>query len=588
MDRESQSILRPTPLESQIEFRPGDFGTLAEALDYAARGVAGFNFYGRKGQLNAVLPYAELRARALCQARRLMQLGLGRGDRVALVGETTPDFVTLFFACQYTGLVPVPLPAPAGLGKRDFFIHQLRNLVKTSQPKVLISSAELVPTLQEAAGDLGVQFIGSAQSFDELPESNRPLFASEPDDAAYIQYTSGSTQMPRGVVVSQRAVLANLQAIILHGVKVNEKDRMVSWLPYYHDMGLVGLVLVPVATQRSVDYMATSTFALRPRVWLELMSQCKGTISFAPPFGYELVARRVGALDVSNYDLSAWRVAGVGAEMIRAETLEHFAEVLEPAGFRKEAFLPCYGMAEHSLAITFSPLGEGVAFDLIDRDKLSRDKQAVPVDASAAKVAAKAFVDCGVALPDHQLQVRDEKGEELPERHSGAIYVRGPSMMSGYFNEPELTSQHLSADGWFNTGDLGYRVGDRLVITGRSKDLIIVNGRNIWPQDLEYIAEQQRGIRTNDALAFELTTEHADEHTIVLIVQCRETDDTRRAEVIESIRNSVRTEFGTDCHVVLVPPHTLPRTSSGKLSRSRARLEFLESESWEQLRTSAA
>jgi fatty-acyl-CoA synthase len=245
-------------------------------------------------------------------------------------------------------------------------------------------------------------------------------------------------------------------------------------------------------------------------------------------------------------------------------------------------------MAEHSLAITFSPLGEGVAFDLIDRDKLSRDKQAVPVDASAANAAAKAFVDCGTALPGHQLQVRDEKGEELPERHSGAIYVRGPSMMSGYFNEPELTSQHLSADGWFNTGDLGYRVGDRLVITGRSKDLIIVNGRNIWPQDLEYIAEQQRGIRTNDALAFELTTEHADEHTIVLIVQCRETDDAKRADVIESIRNSVRTEFGTDCHVVLVPPHTLPRTSSGKLSRSRARLEFLESESWEQLRTSAA
>jgi fatty-acyl-CoA synthase len=160
--------------------------------------------------------------------------------------------------------------------------------------------------------------------------------------------------------------------------------------------------------------------------------------------------------------------------------------------------------------------------------------------------------------------------------------------MSGYFNEPELTGQHLSADGWFNTGDIGYRVGKRLVITGRSKDLMIVNGRNIWPQDLEYIAEQQPGIRTNDALAFELTTEHANEHTIVLIVQCRETDDARRAELIKNIRNSVRSEFATECHVVLVPPHTLPRTSSGKLSRSRARLEFLESESWEQLRTSAA
>ncbi|UCG72946.1 MAG: fatty acyl-AMP ligase [Chromatiales bacterium] len=585
MDRESQSILRPTPIDSQIEFRPGDFGTLAEALDYSARGVAGFNFYGRKGELKDVLPYAELRSRALAQARRLLQLQLSRGDRVALVGETTADFVTLFFACQYSGLVPVPLPAPAGLGKRDFYIHQLRNLVKTAQPKVMISSAELVPTMQEAAGDLGLRFLGSAKSFNELDESTRPLVPATPEEAAYIQYTSGSTQMPRGVVVTQQAVLANLQAIILHGVKVTEQDRMVSWLPYYHDMGLVGLVLVPVAAQRSADYMATSTFALRPRVWLELMSRSRGTISFAPPFGYELVARRVGSLDVSQYDLSAWRVAGVGAEMIRAETLEHFAEVLKPARFDATAFLPCYGMAEHSLAITFSPLDEGVRCDVIDRDKLSRDKQAEPATTNAS---AKAFVDCGTALPGHELQVRDEKGEELPERHSGTIYVRGPSMMSGYFNEPELTNRHLSADGWFNTGDVGYRVGDRLVITGRSKDLIIVNGRNIWPQDLEYIAEQQSGIRTNDALAFELTTEHADEHTIVLIVQCRETDEARRAELIQNIRNSVRTEFATDCHVVLVAPHTLPRTSSGKLSRSRARLEFLESESWEQLRTSAA
>lgn len=585
MDRESQSILRPTPVDSQIEFRPGDFGTLAEALDYSARGASGFNFYGRKGELQVVLPYAELRTRAKAHARRLLQLRLSRGDRVAVVGETTADFVTLFFACQYSGLVPVPLPAPAGLGKRDFYIHQLRNLVKTAQPKVLVCSAELVPTMQEAAGDLGLRFLGSAQSFSELEESTRPLVPSTPEEAAYIQYTSGSTQMPRGVVVTQEAVLANLQAIILHGVKVNDQDRMVSWLPFYHDMGLVGLVLVPVAAQRSADYIATSTFALRPRVWLELMSRSRGTISFAPPFGYELVARRVGSLDVSNYDLSAWRVAGVGAEMIRAETLEHFAAVMKPARFDASVFMPCYGMAEHSLAITFSPLGKGVHCDVIDRDKLSRDKQAEPATTDAS---ARAFVDCGIALPGHELQVRDEKGEELPERHSGTIYVRGPSMMSGYFNESELTNHHLSADGWFNTGDVGYRVGDRLVITGRSKDLMIVNGRNIWPQDLEYIAEQQPGIRTNDALAFELTTEHADQHTIVLIVQCRESDQALRAELIQSIRNSVRTEFAMDCHVVLVAPHTLPRTSSGKLSRSRARLEFLESDSWEQLRTSAA
>lgn len=583
----SARALRPTPTGSDLAFRPGNFDSLAAALDYAAQSITGLNFYDGKGQLQTVMPYAQLREDAIAHARRLGTMGLPRGARIALIAETTADFVTFFFAAQYAGMVPVPLPVPLGLGKRDIYVHQLRNLLDSAVPDVLVAGASLIAVAREAASRLPLRFIGTPATFAELPCAPDALTPSRCDEVAYIQYTSGSTQMPRGVLVTQRAVLSNLQGIINHGVRIHGEDRMVSWLPFCHDMGLVGLVLVPVATQRSVDYLATSTFAMRPRLWLELLSRTRATISFSPPFGYELCARRVGPIDVGGYDLSHWRVAGVGAEMIRSDTLEQFAETLAPAGFRAEAFLPCYGMAEHSLAISFAPLGEGMRVDHVDRDVYAQARIARPVDPRTTRQPVRAFVDCGEPLPGHEIQVRDEDGLELPERHTGAIYARGPSVMAGYFNHPIASASALSADGWLNTGDLGYRIGQRLIITGRSKDLIIVHGRNIWPQDLEYVAEQQPGVRTNDALAFSVSADGCSD-LVVVVIQSREQDRGKRLDLMANVRNRIRSEFAVDSHVVLVPPHTLPRTTSGKLSRSRARIEFLESEAWEQFRSTAA
>ncbi|MDJ0871812.1 MAG: fatty acyl-AMP ligase [Gammaproteobacteria bacterium] len=569
--------MEATPSLNCQPLRPGDFSSLAEALDYAAQGVTGFNFYSAKLDLYAVLPYKQLRTEARSLARRLAGLRLERGERVALIAETSPDFVRLFFACQYAGLVPVPLPISINLGSHEAYVRQLRGMLTSCQASVAVAPPGFVPYVEEAGENLGLTFVGDADAFRALPEAEAELDPLQPTELAYLQYTSGSTRFPRGVMITQKTVLNNLAGIIKHGVRMRPGDRCVSWLPYYHDMGLVGLILVPVASQISVDYMGTREFAMRPRQWLHLLSRNKGTISFSPPFGYELCARRLRPGEAEKFDLSSWRVAGVGAEMIRPETLDRFSETLAPSGFDPKAFLPCYGMAECSLAISFAPLDREISVDYVDSDRLAHDREAVPVRAGERAPRVNPFVDCGEPLPDYEFEIRDEKGQALPARRIGVIHVRGPSVMAGYFGEPDITRETLSADGWLNTGDVGYRIGGRLVITGRQKDLIIIHGRNIWPQDLEYLAEQQPEVRPGDALAFAAPGSHGTDIT-VMVVQCRERDQKKRADLVHRLQRLVHEELGIDCIVELVPLHTLPRTSSGKLSRSRARLDYIESQ----------
>ena len=575
--------LDTTPTTNTLPFRPADFSNLAEALDYAAQGVTGSNFYTGRGKVYAVVSYAQLREEALTLARRFANLGLDRGARVALVAETHPDFLRYFFACQYAGLVPVPLPIPISLGGHKAYVEQLRVMMKSCQAAVAIASTGFLPFLQEATAGLGLAFVGTPVEFEQTPECADLPPPLAGDELAYIQYTSGSTRFPRGVMITQETVMSNLAGIIRHGVKMGPGDRCVSWLPFYHDMGFVGLVLVPVTSQVSVDYLGTREFAMRPRQWLSLLSRTKATISFGPPFGYELVERCLRPEEAGKLDLSAWRVAGVGAEMIRPEPLRRLAEALAPSGFDPKAFLACYGMAECSLAISFAPLNQGLEVDCIDADHLAKHREARPVpahgEAKDLSPRLRSFVICGKPLPDFEVEIRDEQGRPLGERQSGTIFLRGPSVMSGYFGEPEISRQTLSEDGWLNTGDIGYRLDGNLVITGRQKDLIIINGRNIWPQDLEYLAEQQPEVRTGDALAFSAPGPQGEE-TTVMVVQCREKDPAVQASLVNRLKQKVRSELGIDCYVELVPLHTLPRTSSGKLSRSKARQNFIEVHDW--------
>jgi fatty-acyl-CoA synthase len=575
----------PTPTRHSLPLRGGDFATLAEALDYAAKGETGCNFYTSRGQLGAVLPYSELRDRARSLARRLNSLGLERGSRVALVAETDPDFLRFFFACQYAGLVPVPLPVAIQLGSHSAYVEQLRSLLISCQASVAMALDGFAPFLAEAAEGLGLRLLGDPDVFDALPEHISELKPLMPDELAYIQYTSGSTRFPRGVMIKQRAVMHNLGGILKYGLQIRRGDRCFSWLPYYHDMGLVGFVLGPVASQLSVDYLRTRDFAMRPRQWLALMSQTRATISFSPSFGYELCVRRLREEDRDKFDLSAWRIAGAGAEKIRPEPLEQFSELLADSGFSDKAFLACYGMAECSLGISFAPLHQGLDVDLIDGERLAEDHVAIPINAGRKPRTASptswatSFVNCGMPLPDFEIEIRDDQDQTLLDRECGTIYVRSPSVMTGYFGDPEHTREVLSEDGWLNTGDIGYRLGDSVVITGRKKDLIIINGRNLWPQDLEYIAEQQPELRSGDASAFSLPGTD-DQEVAVMVVQCREVDPDKRRKLVERLQRAIYQEMGIECYIELVAPRTLPRTSSGKLSRSRTRQDFLTRNHW--------
>lgn len=582
-----------TATRSGIALRRANFRTLTEALDYAAEGRTGFNFYNGKGELACVLPYSELREKALRLACRLQTFA--RGSRVALVAHTHPDFAVMFFACQYAALVPVPLAAAIHLGGRSAYIRHLSDLVRDCGAVAAFAPADFIGMLHEAAADLPVQRVGTLQDFMALPALDELPAPPATHELAYLQYTSGSTRFPRGTMITQAAAMANLEGIFTHGFEIAADDRFCSWLPFYHDMGLVGIVLGCVATQRSVDYLATRDFAMRPRLWLKLISQNRGTISFSPPFGYALAARRVRAKDADGLDLSCWRIAGVGAEMIHPEWLTNFAHALAPARFDPWAFLPCYGMAECSLAVSFAPVGGGFGIDFVEAERLARHNEAVAAPSADPERLRSDFVDpeptrsgfvhpgrkrsgfvnCGKALPGYEVEIRDEAGRTLPDRHCGRIYLRGLSIMSGYFGNIEASREVLSEDGWLNTGDLGYRVDGSLFLTGRAKDLLIINGRNIWPQDIEHLAEQQPELRATDTSAFSIPGGNGGE-AAVLVVQCREMDPASAASLAERLRQAVYAELGIECLVDIVPPRTLPRTSSGKLSRSSTRKQFLE------------
>jgi fatty-acyl-CoA synthase len=340
-------------------------------------------------------------------------------------------------------------------------------------------------------------------------------------------------------------------------------------------MGLVGLLLAPMVARISVDFLNTRYFAMRPRLWLKLMSENQGTISFSPPFGYELAARQVRDRQTLDYDLSAWRVAGVGAEMIRKDSLDRFAARFEPSGFHRGAFLPCYGMAECSLAVSFGLLGKGIQTDCVDADCLAANQKAEPTALPGGSGRVNEFVSCGTPLPGYEIEIRDSCGHVLPERACGALYLRGPSVMSGYFGDAEATRENLTPDGWLNTGDMAYRIGESVLITGRQKDLIIINGRNLWPQDLEYLAERHPDIRTGSVSAFSITESTGEERAVVM-VQCREQDTERLRDLRKRLRRSIREELGIDCIIAIVPRNTLIRTTSGKPSRQSAKKVYLE------------
>jgi fatty-acyl-CoA synthase len=566
--------IKPTPTKNSQTQRLADFDTLTEALDFAASGTTGYNFYDAKGNLRSVLSYSVLREKSRVSAKRLLGLGLTSGERVAIVADTTPEFVELFFACRYAGLVPFAMPVPVNLGSHAVYVQQLRGILEGSQASAALANDDYINFLGEAAEGLqALRWVGTPEQLTKLPAPDKTLQRNHQSETAYLQYTSGSTRAPRGVIITERALMSNLKGIVRTGLEINPGDRAASWLPFYHDMGLVGMLMAPMVAQVSVDYLATRDFAIRPLQWLKLISRNRSTIAFSQPFGLKLCTLRVRKTDLENLDLSCWRAAGVGAEMIRPDILRNFAEKFAPAGFSINSFLPCYGLAESTLAVTFSNTGKGFQSIKVDAGTLIDKKIAVRVQADGRKY--NEFVNCGSPLPDHTVKVIDDSEQELPDLRVGSVLMHGPSIMTGYFNSPEDTENILRPGDWLDTGDLGFLFEGNLYITGRRTDVIIVNGRNIRAQDVEELAEQQPEIRAREASAFSITDDN-DITSIVLVIECRLTSTEERQSLINRLQRLVYMAFGVKSLVELVSPHTLPRTSSGKLSRYAARKGFIQ------------
>ena len=568
----TDTVLVPTPNEDGLPRRFADFHTFGESLDYAARGKRGLNFHDPRGNLARVYPYSELREAALAVARRLIAHGVKPQDRIALIAETSPDFAALFCGAVYAGAWPVPLPLPTSFGGKDNYIEQLVIQLQSSDPSMLFFPAELAEMAGAAAARQGCEGI-AWEHFAEIPAPECTLPESRPDDICYLQYSSGSTRFPHGVAVTHEALLNNL-AGHAHGMKFGLNDRCISWLPWYHDMGLVGCFLSMIANQISADYLKTEDFARRPLAWLDMISRNPGnSCSFSPTFGYDICARRISSQShvAERFDLSRWRIAGNGADMIRPDVMQGFVNAFSEAGFKASAFLPSYGLAEATLAVTIMPPGEGIRVELVEEERLS----GTPRDLSRP-ARYRAIVNCGKAVRDMAVEIRGEHGSALPDHHIGKVWCKGPSVMHSYFRDPVSTAECL-VDGWLDTGDMGYMVDGYLFIVGRAKDMIIINGKNHWPQDIEWAVEQLPGFHQGDIAAFSVEAENGEEVPAVL-VHCRVSDPAERRKLHDQIRDKVRSITGMNCVVELVPPRTLPRTSSGKLSRAKAKKLYLSGE----------
>jgi fatty-acyl-CoA synthase len=505
------------------------------------------------------------------RGQRLLDRGLERGDRLALILPEAEDFVLTFLSALAVGVVPVPMYPPLSFGKLDAYIETAERILSTSKARAIITSQRVQSVLWSLVDRVEtLKEIETVAALEGPARGGRPdLDLVGMDDLAFLQFTSGSTSTPKGVMVTHGNLVANMHGIMIEGTR---RDKGVSWLPLYHDMGLIGFVLAPAWSGVPVVFMNTMDFIKRPSRWMQAIHDHRGTITFAPNFAYALAVKRTRESKLDELDLSCLKALGCGAEPNHPDTLGAFLDYFEPTGLRREALLPCYGMAESTLAITFVGLDEQMHVDSVDSEVYQRDGVAEPLEeADDDEQTPTRFVSCGRPFPGHEVLVVDEEGAPLPDRQIGEIIVRGPSVAKGYFYESEKTSETFTERG-LRTGDLGYMVDGELFVTGRIKDLIILNGRNYDPQSIEWDVAEVPGVRKGNVVAFSVPGERTE--GLVLVAETREED---HEELERTIRRKVReTTFLDPQDVVLLGPGMLPKTTSGKLQRSRARQLYLE------------
>lgn len=544
--------------------------TLPEVLDWHCERHADRNYVRFEGGAahGTLLSYGELRERATRIAAGLQQLELRPLDPVALMLPTHPDFLVAFFGVLLAGGVPVPLYPPMRPGELADYWHRQAGILRNCGARILLVDASIQSHQHLVRSVTGpVEHIVTVTELSDSP----PLqsVALSPDDLAMLQYTSGSTADPKGVMLTHRNMLANLRTMG-SAIRVSADDVFVSWLPLYHDMGLIGACLGTLYYGIPLVLMPPQTFLLRPERWLWAIHRYRATLSAAPNFALELCVYRVPDSAIQGLDLSRWRLAFCGAEPVFEETLARFSQRFASFGFRREALFPVYGLAENTLGLTFPPIGRVPKMLRVARDPFLQRGVAQP----AQGTDTLAFVSCGQPLPGHEIRIVDEGDRELPDGTQGSVQFRGPSATSGYFHATEIT-RHLFHGSWLDSGDLGFIFEGELYLTGRVKDLIIRAGRHIHPQAIEQMIGSVAGVRRGRVAVFGSYAGNEGTERLVVVAETRVTDVAALAALRAQV-NTVAEDFtgGPADEVVLTPPGSVLKTSSGKLRRSACRAAY--------------
>lgn len=561
-------------VEQQIKV-PEQAQTLQEVLKWYAWNYPNypeFQLYDDDDE-GEIVSYGTLLSQAELLAAGLQQLDVTLQQPVALMLPTGKDYFYSFYGVLLTGGIPVPLYPPARPTQLEDHIKRHTGILNNCQARVLITVKEAKNIARVLKAH--VHSIQHIVTVEELISGKHDLHLVnfKPQDIAFVQYTSGSTGSPKGVVLTHQNLLSNIQAMG-RAVEVDHRDVFVSWLPLYHDMGLIGAWLGSLYFGARLVVMSPLAFLTKPERWLWAIHRHGGTLSASPNFGYEFCTRRIEDADIENLDLSSWRAAFNGAEPVSPDTVERFCNRFANRGFRRKAYMPVYGLAENSVGLAFPPLNRGPLIDRIQREVFMQTGQAIP--AAGDDESAIEFVACGQVLQQHQIRIVDEAGEEVAGRCQGRLQFRGPSATGGYFRNPEK-NQALFHQGWLESGDLAYIANNDVYLTGRTKDIIIRGGRNIYPHELEDAVGEIKGIRAGRVAVFGCEDRHSKTEMLVVLAETRESGKTQLANLHTEINHVVNDLVGLPPDdIVLAPPGSVLKTSSGKLRRAASKVLYEE------------